>query len=74
MRLHRTPAEMQATIMNKFDPETPDGLEAITQIANHTTANSFYMETGIHPCELIVKLADEVKQLRKQKEGKNDRS
>ena len=54
--------------MNKFTPETLAGLDAIIQAADGVSANRFWMETGVKPCELIVKLANEVKLLRKEQE------
>ena len=54
--------------MNKFDSDTTDGLDAIIQIADGATANTFWMETGLKPCEVITKLAREVKALREEKE------
>lgn len=56
--------------MSKFNPDTAAGLDEIIQIANGSTANMFFMETGIKPCDLITKLAREVKLLRKNKENK----
>ena len=55
--------------MNKFTPETLAGLDAIIQAADGVSANRFWMETGVKPCELIVKLANEVKLLRELKEA-----
>lgn len=54
--------------MNKFNTHTADGLDAIIQVASGATANTFWFETGLRPCELITALAREVKVLREEKE------
>ena len=54
--------------MNKFNTHTADGLDAIIQVASGATANTFWLETGLKPCELITALAREVKALREEKE------
>lgn len=56
--------------MNKFNTHTSAGLDAIIQIADGATANMFWMETGLKPCELITALAREVKALREEREDK----
>ena len=55
--------------MNKFNTHTAAGLDAIIQVASGATANTFWLETGLKPCELITALAREVKALREEKEG-----
>lgn len=54
--------------MNKFHTHTAAGLDAIIQIADGATANTFWMQTGLKPCELITQLAREVKALREERD------
>lgn len=58
--------------MNKFHTHTAEGLDAIIQVASGATANTFWMQTGLKPCELITALAREVKALREEKEEAHD--
>ena len=58
--------------MNKFNTHTAAGLDAIIQVASGATANTFWFETGLKPCELITALAREVKALREEKEAGNE--
>jgi len=54
--------------MNKFNTHTAAGLDAIICVASNSSANTFWMQTGLKPCELITALAREVKALRKERE------
>ena len=55
--------------MSKINTETAEGLEAIIELADGSTANMFWMQTGVKPCELITLLARELKLVREEKEA-----
>lgn len=53
--------------MNKFHTHTTEGLDAIIWVASNSSANTFWMQTGLKPCELITALARELKALREER-------
>ncbi len=41
----------------KFDMNTDAGLRAIIEVAGNSHADTFWLQTGVRPCELIAQLA-----------------
>ena len=54
--------------MNKSHTHTTEGLDAIIWVASNSSANTFWMQTGLKLCELITQLAREVKALREERD------
>lgn len=44
----------------KFDLDNPDDLDRLMTMARDKTANQFHMDTGLHACDIIVKLAEKL--------------
>lgn len=60
-----TDASSQGSLLSyKFDYQTVSGLNQIINAASGATANTFWMNTGLRPCEMIVQLAADLIRLR----------